>query len=117
MDALRIKAAVVVGASSGGQVALQLTLDHPERILGLVLLGSPLRLSDKPAVREAWDSTLSLLRAAAELDDEARRRVFYAFLALANQVAVADQLPLGDVESIPRAKFHVRKYHLSLHEE
>ncbi len=61
MDALRIEAAVVVGASSGGQVALRLALDRPERILGLVLLGSPLRLSDKPAVREAWDSTLSLL--------------------------------------------------------
>jgi pimeloyl-ACP methyl ester carboxylesterase len=61
MDALCIEAAVVVGASSGGQVALRIALDHPERILGLVLLGSPLRLSDKPAVREAWDSTLSLL--------------------------------------------------------
>ncbi|HET6476562.1 MAG TPA: alpha/beta hydrolase [Thermoleophilia bacterium] len=61
MDALRIEAAVVVGASSGGQVALRLALDHPERILGLVLLGSPLRLSDKPGVREAWDATLSLL--------------------------------------------------------
>ena len=61
MDALHIEAAVVAGASSGGQVALRLALDCPERILGLVLLGSPLRLSDKPAVREAWDSTLSLL--------------------------------------------------------
>ncbi len=62
MDALRIEAAVVVGASSGGQVALRLALDCPERILGLVLLGSPLRLSDKPAVVEAWDSTFSLLK-------------------------------------------------------
>ena len=61
MDALRIETAVVVGASSGGQVALRLAIDYPGRILGLVLLGSPLRLSDKPAVREAWDSTLSLL--------------------------------------------------------
>jgi pimeloyl-ACP methyl ester carboxylesterase len=61
MDALGIEAAVVVGASSGGQVALRLALDHPQRILGLVLLGSPLRLSDKPAAREAWDATVSLL--------------------------------------------------------
>ena len=61
MDALRVEAGVVVGASSGGQVALRLALDHPARILGLVLLGSPLRLSDKPGVREAWDSTFSLL--------------------------------------------------------
>jgi pimeloyl-ACP methyl ester carboxylesterase len=61
MDALHIEAAVVVGASSGGQVALRLALDRPERIRGIVLLGSPLRLGDKPAVRAAWDSTLSLL--------------------------------------------------------
>lgn len=61
VEALGIEAAVVVGASSGGQVALRLALDHPERILGLVLLGSPLRLSDKPAAREAWDATFSLL--------------------------------------------------------
>jgi non-heme chloroperoxidase len=61
MDALRIEAAVVIGASSGGQVVLRLALDHPEHIRGLVLLGSPLRLSDKPAVRAAWDSTFSPL--------------------------------------------------------
>ena len=61
MAALRIEAAVVVGASSGGQVALRLALDHPGRVLGLVLLGTPLRLGDKTAVREAWDSTFSRL--------------------------------------------------------
>jgi hypothetical protein len=56
-----------------------------------------------PELPESADSTLSLLRAAAELDDDARRRFFYAFLALANQVAVADKLPLGDSESMPRS--------------
>jgi pimeloyl-ACP methyl ester carboxylesterase len=61
MDALCLEVAVVVGASSGGQVALRLALDHPERVRGLVLLGSPLRLGDKPGVREMWDSTLSRL--------------------------------------------------------
>jgi hypothetical protein len=44
-----------------------------------------------------------LFRAAAELDDEARRSLFYAFVSLANQVAVADGLPLGDAESLPKA--------------
>jgi non-heme chloroperoxidase len=61
MDALRIEQAVAVGASSGGQIALRLALDHPERVLGLVLLGSPLRLGDQPAVRRAWDTTFSRL--------------------------------------------------------
>lgn len=68
MDALRIEAAVVVGASSVGQVALRLALDHPQRILGLALLGSPLKLSDKPGVREAWDSTFSLLEDPVDPD-------------------------------------------------
>jgi hypothetical protein len=60
----------------------------------------PVFIPDLPSVS---DANLSLFRAAAELDDDARRRFFYAFLALANQVAVADKLPLGAAESIPRA--------------
>jgi hypothetical protein len=60
----------------------------------------PVYVPELPAVA---DATLSLFRAAAELDDDGRRRFFYAFLALANQVAVADRLPLGDAESIPRS--------------
>jgi non-heme chloroperoxidase len=60
-NALRIQEAVVVGASSGGQVALRMALDYPGSVLGLVLLGSPLRLGDKPRLREAWDSTFSKL--------------------------------------------------------
>jgi hypothetical protein len=56
-----------------------------------------------PELPAAPDASLSLFRAAGELGDEARRRFFYAFLALANQVAVADALPLGDAESIPKA--------------
>jgi hypothetical protein len=56
-----------------------------------------------PELPTVADANASLFRAAAALDDEARRRFFYAFLALANQVAVADKLPLGSAESIPRA--------------
>lgn len=56
-----------------------------------------------PELPTVADAKLSLFRAAAELDDDGRRRFFYAFLALANQVAVADRLPLGDAESIPKS--------------
>ncbi|MCU0668611.1 MAG: DUF6178 family protein [Myxococcota bacterium] len=56
-----------------------------------------------PELPTVADAELSLFRAAAELDDDGRRRFFYAFLALANQVAVADRLPLGDAESIPKS--------------
>lgn len=61
MDALGVEAAVLVGASSGGLVAQRFALDHPERTLGLVLLGSPVTMRNKPAVREWWDSTISKL--------------------------------------------------------
>jgi steroid delta-isomerase-like uncharacterized protein len=61
MDALHLQAAVVVGASSGGFVARRFAIDHPERTLGLVFLGSPANLRDKPGVQEMWDSTFSKL--------------------------------------------------------
>jgi hypothetical protein len=60
----------------------------------------PIFMPELPALS---DATLSVFRAAATLDDDARRRFAYAFLALANHVAVADRLPLGDADSIPKA--------------
>jgi non-heme chloroperoxidase len=61
MDALHLEAAVVVGGSSGGFIARRFAMDHPERTLGLVLLGSPATLRDKPGVLEMWKSTISKL--------------------------------------------------------
>ncbi|UCE86509.1 MAG: hypothetical protein JSU66_01870 [Deltaproteobacteria bacterium] len=49
------------------------------------------------------DARHLLFRAAAKLPEAERRSFFYAFLGLANTVAVADRLPLGDAESIPAA--------------
>ncbi len=56
-----------------------------------------------PELPASADPQLSLFRAASELEPVARRAFFYAFVALANQVAVADRLPLGDAESLPQA--------------
>lgn len=61
MDALHLDAAVIGGGSSGGFVARRFAMDHPERTLGLVLIGSPLTLRDKPGVLELWNSTVSKL--------------------------------------------------------
>jgi non-heme chloroperoxidase len=61
MDALRLDAAVVVGDSMGGVVAQRFAIDHPERALGLVLIGSPVTLRGKPRVLELWNSTISVL--------------------------------------------------------
>ena len=40
MDRLRIKKAIIVGASYGGAVAATIALDHPERVHKLVLIGT-----------------------------------------------------------------------------
>ncbi len=56
-----------------------------------------------PELPAAADPNLLLFRAASELDPAARRAFFYAFVALANQVAIADRMPLGDAESLPQA--------------
>lgn len=56
-----------------------------------------------PELPAAADPRLTLFQAAARLEPGARRSFFYAFVSLANQVAVADRLPLGDAESLPKA--------------
>jgi len=60
----------------------------------------PVFLPQLPAtVNEAH----SLFRAAAELGGEERRGFFYSFVGMANRVAVADRMPLGNAETLPRA--------------
>jgi hypothetical protein len=56
-----------------------------------------------PSLPEAANASLPLFRAIAELDPNERRGAFYAFVGLANRVAVADGLPLSDADSMPRA--------------
>ena len=61
LDALDIRAAVIVGHSMGSYVAQRFAVDHPERTLGLVLVGSFARLRGNPAVAELWDSNIATL--------------------------------------------------------
>lgn len=61
MDVLGLDKGVILGASSGGFVARHFAITCPDRTLGLVLLGSPAMLSDKPAVKKAWDEAISRL--------------------------------------------------------
>lgn len=60
----------------------------------------PVWVPDLPA---APDARHAIFRAAAELAAEERRAFFFGFVAVANKLAVADRLPLGDAESIPAA--------------
>jgi pimeloyl-ACP methyl ester carboxylesterase len=45
LDALGLESAWLVGSSSGGYVAQQVALDHPDRLRGMVLVGSPRSLA------------------------------------------------------------------------
>jgi len=58
----------------------------------------PAWISDLPA---AQDAQHSLFRAVAMLDESERRAFLYAFIALANMVAVADRKGLGDADTLP----------------
>jgi pimeloyl-ACP methyl ester carboxylesterase len=61
LDMLHLDTAVLVGHSMGSRVAQRFALDYPERVLGLVLVGSFARLHDNPSVREFWDTVVSTL--------------------------------------------------------
>jgi 3-oxoadipate enol-lactonase len=58
-DHFGVAEAVFVGVSIGGQVALQLALDAPDRVAGLVLLDTAARIGD----RDAWEARRAEVRA------------------------------------------------------
>ncbi len=61
IDALELEAAVLVGHSMGGAIVQRFAIDHPERVLGLVLAGSFASLANSPVARELWDSVVSTM--------------------------------------------------------
>jgi non-heme chloroperoxidase len=66
LDVLAIEAAVLVASSSAGLTVQRFAVDHPERTLGLVFIGAPRSLRDKPSVTE-------FVTAASELSDPVDR--------------------------------------------
>ncbi len=60
----------------------------------------PVWMPNLPATR---DASHAIFRAAAELEEDERRSFFFAFVSLANKLAVADGMPLGDMETLPKA--------------
>lgn len=59
LDRVSLADAVFVGVSIGGQVALQVALDAPERVAGLVLLDTAARIGD----RAGWEARRDEVRA------------------------------------------------------
>ncbi|MFJ3224943.1 alpha/beta fold hydrolase [Streptomyces sp. NPDC086783] len=60
LDAVGIGRAVLVGASSGGVAARIVAGSHPDRVAGLVLMGVPATLDDKPAAAALWETVRDL---------------------------------------------------------
>lgn len=56
-----------------------------------------------PRLPASADHPYLLFRVFAQLDETERRSALYAFIALANKVAVADRMELSDAESTPIA--------------
>lgn len=56
-----------------------------------------------PRLPEAGSGRHRVFQAIARLGEEERLAAFYAFVAVANKVAVADRLALSDAESTPQA--------------
>jgi pimeloyl-ACP methyl ester carboxylesterase len=55
LEALEIRACVLVGSSSGGYVAQRFAVDEPSRTLGLVLVGAPRSLHGRPPFADEVD--------------------------------------------------------------
>lgn len=71
-----------------------------EFVLDLADSSLPIWTSELPGLRE---DEHALFRATRELATEQRSAVFYALISLANQIAVADRMELGDPDSLPIA--------------
>jgi rifampin ADP-ribosylating transferase len=55
LHAMDLKSAVLLGSSSGGYVAQQVAISNPQRVTGLVLVGSPRSLQGRPAFADDVD--------------------------------------------------------------
>jgi non-heme chloroperoxidase len=89
MDALGLPAAVVVGHSMGGSVALRLAIEHPGRVAGLMLVGARASWRGHPEVE-----------ALAGLLDAMRDRVDRAFVRAFQESTIASPVPPGLLDTV-----------------
>jgi hypothetical protein len=75
-------------------------IPEEERPLAGSAWSLPVWIPSLPALAGA---DFRVFQAIARLDDGERQAAFYAFVAVANKIAVADALPLSDATSTPRA--------------
>lgn len=59
LDSLELRQVILAGHSMGGGIALSMALDHPERVGGLVLMGSGARLRVRPELLDLSASAMT----------------------------------------------------------
>jgi pimeloyl-ACP methyl ester carboxylesterase len=89
MDAVGLEAAVIAGHSGGSYTAQRFALDHPDRTLGVVLVGAFRAFHDNPGV-------LELRQAVSQLTDP----VDPEFVREFQESCVARPVPAGFLEAI-----------------
>ena len=77
MDALAVGQAVLVGCSQGGRIALDATLERPDRVAALVLSGAAISGAPEPAMHDLrLDGPIAAFeKAKATADLEAQNRI------------------------------------------
>jgi pimeloyl-ACP methyl ester carboxylesterase len=79
MDSLQLQQVVATGHSMGGAIAMMMALEYPERLAGLVLVGTGARLRVLPAILEGtisdFEDTIKLICRYAYGIDTARQLV------------------------------------------
>ena len=70
LDAAGLERPVVVACSMGGQAAIDLVLAHPERVAGLVLIGTAIRGAPYPDLTEGPTAELNARFEAAEAAED-----------------------------------------------
>lgn len=76
LDAAGVEHAAIVSCSRGGQTAIDLTLAHPDRVAGLVLIGTAVRGAPYPELEHGptaeLDAGFEVAEAAGDIDELGR---------------------------------------------
>jgi pimeloyl-ACP methyl ester carboxylesterase len=66
LDSLGLNAVVLVGCSMGGGLAIDFAIEHPDRVVGLVLVGTSLTGDEEPEQPEEIEAVLDTLAYAEQ---------------------------------------------------
>jgi pimeloyl-ACP methyl ester carboxylesterase len=80
LDAAGLDRAIVVACSMGGQTGIDLTLAHPDRVAGLVLIGSAVRGAPYPATEGATaelEARIEAADAAGNIEEVGRLEAWF----------------------------------------